>query len=247
MIFDMPANNPIRNLFTNIADQYDSMNRMLSLGLDISWRKNILKKVSQKCALNSDSLKILDIAAGTGDFSIALAKNFTASSVTAMDLTPAMLEIGREKSEKAGFQERIEFVEGDVNCLPFEDESFDMATCAFGFRNFPSAQKSLRETARVLKPGAPLVILEFFRPENAFAKWLLNFWLTLVSNIFARKSLKEYRYLRKSINNTHKINDFISYARDEGFDVCLKTTCFPYCTALILTKLKTGKETFSFD
>lgn len=232
----MSSDNPIRNLFTNIADQYDVMNRVLSLGLDISWRKRILKKLTLKSCKN----RILDIASGTGDFSIELAKKFKSSSVTAMDLTPAMLEIGRVKSGKAGLQERIEFIEGDVNCLPFENESFDMATCAFGFRNFPSAQKALGEVARVLKPDAPLVILEFFRPQNAFAKWLLNFWLMLVANIFARKSLKEYHYLRQSINNTHKINDFISYARGEGFEVHLKAACFPYCSALILTKSKKG-------
>ena len=138
-----PQTDEIRRLFTRIAGRYDLLNRALTFGLDLSWRRRAL-------ALLEAPTRVLDLATGTGDLALGFARRFPRARVTGLDLTPAMLAIARRRIARAGCAARVAFMEGDATRLPFPDGAFDTVTCAFGFRNFPDPAAALAETARVL-------------------------------------------------------------------------------------------------
>lgn len=154
----------VRGIFSNIASSYDTFNALASLGIDRSWRRALVKAA----ALDSSS-HVLDIAAGTGDVSLALARQAAPAEIVVSDFTPEMLTIAEEKAKTYGGPTRLEFLEADAQALPFEDERFDVATVAFGVRNFPERERNFAEVHRVLKPGGRYIILEFSRPP--FAPW----------------------------------------------------------------------------
>jgi ubiquinone/menaquinone biosynthesis methyltransferase len=226
----MSATDSLRKLFTKVSPGYDKVNRALSVGLDILWRRLALSLLSRE--VEKGDLQILDLAAGTGDFSVQAAKIFPSAKIQGVDITPAMMEIGKRKVDAAQLSERISFTEGNAMDLQFADNTFDCITCAFGFRNFPSAEKSLSEASRVLKKGGSLVVLEFFRPTSRLAK-LLELWIGIVSRIFARSHLKEYRYLGSSIKNTHAVSDFISIANGVNLELKHRKYYFPCCSCLV--------------
>ena len=151
-------------MFDSIAGDYDALNHILSLDVDKIWRKKALKQIVDAPA----PVQVLDLACGTGDFSIAIAKalsSATGSHVTGVDLSEGMLAVMREKVAKAGLTEMISIEEGDGENLRFPDNTFDRVTIAFGIRNFEDRPKGLREMLRVLKPGGRLVILERLPPR----------------------------------------------------------------------------------
>lgn len=137
----------VEQMFDTISGNYDNLNRMISLGTDQGWRRHVLKLVSDT---NPES--ILDIATGTGDLAILLSKS-DAERIVGLDLSAGMLEVGKEKVKVLGLQNRIEMIQGDSENLPFEDNSFDAITVAFGVRNFENLEKGLDEILRVLKPN----------------------------------------------------------------------------------------------
>ena len=226
----MSATDSLRKLFTRVSPGYDKVNRVLSIGLDILWRRLALRLLSRE--VQKDDLNILDLAAGTGDFSIQAARAFPNAKIQSVDITPAMMEIGKRKVDAARLSERISFAEGNAMDLQFADDTFDCITCAFGFRNFPSAEKSLLESSRVLKKGGCLIVLEFFRPAPRLARFL-ELWIGVVSRVFARSHLKEYRYLGSSIKNTHAVIDFISIANGVGLELKHRRYYFPCCSCLV--------------
>jgi demethylmenaquinone methyltransferase/2-methoxy-6-polyprenyl-1,4-benzoquinol methylase len=169
----MPKKEKIRQMFDGIAPDYDRLNHLMSLGVDRSWRRRALRWIVDA----QRPQRILDIACGTGDFSLAIARRMHADSrITGLDLSEGMLAVMREKVEAAGLSERISCLQGDCEAMPFPDGSFDVATIAFGIRNFEHREAALREILRVLRPGGRLVILELSVPENKPLRWGYNLY-----------------------------------------------------------------------
>src|SRR5690606_39121891 len=185
----------IRQMFDNISEDYDGLNRVISFGTDIKWRKKIVSFLKEKSPKT-----ILDIATGTGDLAIALAQT-GAEKIVGLDLSPGMLEVGKEKVSRKNLQDTIEMVVGDSENLPFEDNSFDAVTVAFGVRNFENLEKGLEEIRRVLKKGGNLVILETSVPTKTpfqqgyriYTKYIMP----TIGKIFS-KDRSAYTYLSES-------------------------------------------------
>ena len=162
-------------MFDNIAADYDKLNHIMSLDIDRIWRRKALRQI-----VSPDTKQVLDLACGTGDFSIAIARRTLREDlsvhVTGVDLSEGMLAVMREKVAREGLQEMISMQTGDGENLPFGTGSFDRVTIAFGIRNFENREKGLREMLRVLRPGGKLVILELSVPENAVIRWCYNLY-----------------------------------------------------------------------
>ena len=169
----MPPTEKIQQMFDGIAPDYDRLNHLMSLGVDRSWRRRALRWIVDADRAQS----ILDIACGTGDFSLAIGHRMHPDSrTTGLDLSEGMLTVMRDKVAKAGFEGRISCEQGDSEAMRFADASFDVVTIAFGIRNFAHREAALREILRVLKPGGRLVILELSVPENRLLRWGYNLY-----------------------------------------------------------------------
>ena len=169
----MPQKEKIQQMFDGIAPDYDRLNHLMSLGVDRSWRRRALREIVDAERAQS----ILDIACGTGDFSLAIAGRMHPDSrITGLDLSEGMLAVMRDKVAKAGLQDRIGCEQGDSEAMRFADASFDVVTIAFGIRNFAHREAALQEILRVLKPGGHLVILELSVPENRILRWGYNLY-----------------------------------------------------------------------
>jgi len=151
---DLSKKEQITKMFDTISKDYDSLNRVISFGIDVSWRKKIVAIVAKN---KPDS--ILDIATGTGDLAILLNKT-EATKIIGLDISEGMLNVAKEKVIRKNLENTIEMVLGDSEDLPFKDNSFDAITVAFGVRNFENLEKGLSEILRVLKPNGIFVILE---------------------------------------------------------------------------------------
>lgn len=188
----------VEQMFDTISGNYDSLNRMISLGTDQGWRRKVLKMVSDT---NPES--ILDIATGTGDLAILLSKS-NAKRIVGLDLSAGMLEVGKTKVKALGLQNKIEMIQGDSENLPFQDNTFDAITVAFGIRNFENLEKGLSEILRVLKPNGIFVILETSVPTKFPFKQGYNFYMKtfmpLMGKVFS-KDQKAYEYLSESAKN----------------------------------------------
>ncbi len=185
----------VAEMFDTISGNYDGLNRVISFGIDIKWRKKVVSIVSKK---NPD--KILDVATGTGDLAINLVKT-GAKEIIGLDISSGMLNVGREKIKAKKLNTIISMVQGDGEGLPYEDGYFDAITVAFGVRNFEHLEKGLSEIFRVLKPGGVFVVLETSIPTKAPYKQGYNFYskkiLPLIGKIFS-KDQSAYSYLSKS-------------------------------------------------
>lgn len=231
---DIQASAPeMRGLFTRVSCGYDRLNRTMSLGLDVLWRRRALTRLARAA---STPRRILDLATGTADFAIAAARLFPDACVKGVDLTPAMLEIGRRKVSDAGLDGRIELAEGDVSALGCGDASADVALCAFGFRNFPDRAAALREVARVLVPGGHLLVLELFRPRSRCLGALTALWMKCVAFLFAGGVRGDYGYLRASVEGTCSADGFVRMAAETGFSCLERFFYLPACSCLIFRK-----------
>ena len=208
----------VAEMFDNVSYKYDFLNRLLTFGIDMKWRKLVVKTVAKK-----RPKKVLDIATGTGDFVIMLA-DLNPEKIIGLDLSQGMLDIGIEKIEKKNLQHLIEMVQGDSENLPFEDASFDAITVGFGVRNFENLDKGLQEIYRVLKPGGVFVVLETSQPTGFLMKPLFKFYskyiIPTVGKLFSRDK-RAYEYLPESaalfpygekFNNILQKNGFINTA-----------------------------------
>ncbi|MEO7034853.1 MAG: bifunctional demethylmenaquinone methyltransferase/2-methoxy-6-polyprenyl-1,4-benzoquinol methylase UbiE [Polyangiaceae bacterium] len=183
-------------MFDGIAARYDLVNRVISLGIDQSWRRKTVR------ALNlAAGQRVLDLATGTADLAIQVAQTEPAVSVVGLDPSGKMLDVGRVKVERAKLGARVELVQGDAQALPFEDDSFASVCIAFGIRNVPDRAKALREMARVTRPGGRIAILELSEPRSGVLGALARFHIhTVVPYVGALLSgVKEYQYLQRSI------------------------------------------------
>ncbi len=185
----------VSEMFDNVSHNYDFLNRMMTLGIDMKWRKKVVQIVKEK---NPET--VLDIATGTGDFAIMLSK-LNPKKIVGLDLSKGMLEIGIEKVKNKKLDNLIEMVLGDSENLPFEDNSFDAITVGFGVRNFEDLDKGLQEIHRVLKPSGIFVVLETSQPDNYVIKKIFNFYskyiIPTIGKLFS-KDKKAYTYLPES-------------------------------------------------
>ncbi|MBR9916082.1 MAG: bifunctional demethylmenaquinone methyltransferase/2-methoxy-6-polyprenyl-1,4-benzoquinol methylase UbiE [Algicola sp.] len=185
----------VTQMFDNISKEYDGLNRVISFGIDIKWRNKVVDIVAK-----SNPENILDIATGTGDLAISLAKT-SASKIVGLDISDGMLEVGRKKINTKNLDDKISMVIGDSEQLPFEDNAFDAITVAFGVRNFETLEKGLAEIYRVLKPDGVFVILETSMPTKTPFKQGYNFYtkyiLPTIGKVFS-KDQSAYSYLCES-------------------------------------------------
>ncbi len=185
----------VKQMFDNISGSYDGLNRVISFGTDVKWRKRIVAFLKEEHPQN-----ILDIATGTGDLAIALAQT-GAKKIVGLDLSPGMLEVGKVKVSKKNLQDTIEMVVGDSENLPFDDNTFDAVTVAFGVRNFENLEKGLDEIRRVLKPGGHLLVLETSVPTKTPVKQgyriYTKYIMPTIGKIFS-KDRSAYQYLSES-------------------------------------------------
>ena len=207
-------------MFDRIAPRYDLMNRLISLGMDQSWRRRLVRSLGLGAGA-----RVLDLATGTADVALAIAGAELTASVVGLDPSPGMLDIGRGKIAAAGLAGRIELVEGGAEALPFADASFDACSMAFGIRNVPDRGRALAEMARVTRPGGRIGILELSEPRSGalapFARFHIH---TLVPSLGALLSgSREYRYLERSIAAFPSPAAFADLMRDVGL-VPLETT-----------------------
>src|SRR5512133_3203169 len=170
-----PTTERVRHIFSRLAPDYDRFNALSSLGADRGWRTRTVVLAE----LTSESV-VLDLAAGTGDLTMALARQGRPARVLSTDFVPEMLEVGMEKAARYEGPTQIEFTLADAQDLPFDDGSFDVVTIAFGVRNLPDRRANFREAYRVLKPGGRYVILEMTRPPFAPFRALYHFYLRVV-------------------------------------------------------------------
>jgi demethylmenaquinone methyltransferase / 2-methoxy-6-polyprenyl-1,4-benzoquinol methylase len=185
----------VKKMFNAIAGKYDFMNRLLTLRIDILWRRKAVRLIKQYAHET-----ILDIGTGTGDFAIELAK-LSPSKITGIDIAEKMLEIGREKIDHKKLSSIIELMEADCEKLPFKDNVFDLTTSAFGVRNFENLNKGLSEMYRVLKPGGIVLILEASEPVNMPFKKLYKAYMSKICPAIggAFSQNKAYDYLNRSV------------------------------------------------
>jgi len=185
----------VTQMFDTISKEYDGLNRVISFGIDIKWRKKVVEIVNKQ---QPDT--ILDIATGTGDLAINLAKT-SASKIIGFDISPGMLEVGKKKITHKQLDQKIEMVLGDSEKMPFDDNSFDAITVAFGIRNFENLEQGLSEILRVLKPNGVFVILETSVPTKTPFKQGYKLYtkriLPLIGKLFSRDKVA-YSYLSES-------------------------------------------------
>lgn len=204
-------------MFDAIAERYDRLNRILSLGVDRRWRK----KTVAALGLGDGPARILDLATGTGDLAIDIARRHQRTEVVGVDPSVKMLEVGRRKMIAAGLDTRVTMEVGDAQALAHADASFDGATIAFGIRNVPDRARGLAEMTRVVRPGGRVCVLELSEPRGGliapFARFHVHVLVPRIGALLSGK--KEYRYLQKSIAAFPPAETFAQMMRDAGLEV----------------------------
>ncbi len=192
-----PTTERVQSIFKSLAPDYDRFNRLSSLGVDRSWRRKTVKMAELR-----RTSQVLDIAAGTGDLTMALARYGQPESILSTDFVPEMLEVGKAKAAEYEGATSISFAVVDAQDLPFNDDSFDVVTVGFGVRNLPDRAANFREVHRVLKPGGRYLVLEMSRPPFAPFRALYHFYLhTVIPTLGGLLTGKRasFEYLRDSI------------------------------------------------
>ena len=205
-------------MFDAIARRYDLLNRVLSGGVDRRWRRKTVDALALPAGAPA---RVLDVATGTADLAIAIARRHPLATVVGLDPSTNMLEVGRRKLEKRGLADRVTLVEADAEALPFDDASFDGATIAFGIRNVPDRARGLAEMARVVRPGGRVCVLELSEPRGGLLAPIARFHVhVLVPRIGALLSgAKEYRYLQASIAAFPPADEFAAMMATAGLIV----------------------------
>ena len=215
-------------MFDQIASRYDRLNRILSLGLDNSWRRAAVAAL-----VLQPGYKILDVATGTGDLAFEIANSCERVAVVGSDPSPNMLAVAEAKRiSSKGPGESVQLEIGDAQQLPYEDDAFDGASIAFGIRNVPDRNQGLREMVRVTKPGGRVVVLELSEPGGGLFSSLARFYVhQVVPRVGAILSgSKEYRYLQQSIEAFPPADQFALMMLDAGLrDVSVRSLTFASC------------------
>ncbi len=208
--------NNVWAMFDRIAHRYDLLNRILSMRQDVIWRKKMARYIPA-----DTPVKILDLATGTGDQLIFLAKRRrNISSGIGVDMAEKMIEIGNEKIREKGLESRFELQKGNATDLPFDNDTFDVATISFGIRNVNDVERSLSEMRRILKPGGKALILEFSIPENRVIRSLYMLYfrhvLPRIGGLISGDS-QAYRYLNQTVETFPYGKAFCDLMENAGF------------------------------
>ena len=224
----------IVRLFDDIAPTYDKLNHILSLNIDKSWRSKSVKQV-----LKGKHDVVLDIACGTGDFSIELAQKGV-DKVIGVDISEGMMKIGMEKVKALGLEDKISMHVDDSESLSLEDNSIDAVTVAFGVRNFEHLQIGLNEMNRVIRPGGTVNVLELSIPSNPVLLWCYKLYFMHVLPFFGglvSGNKEAYKYLPTSVMNFPKPNVFMSMLETAGFKE-VKQRAFTFGLCRLFTGVK---------
>lgn len=222
----------VRQMFDSIAPAYDFMNRAMTMGIDIWWRRLAVKRLKR-----IRPTSILDVATGTGDFAIQLHNTLHPQHITGVDLSQGMLDEAVRKVKQKGLDGAITFEQGDCMALRMKDETFDAVTVAFGVRNFEHLQQGYREMARVLKPGGMLCVLELSTPTHPLIRWFYDLYtLHIIPWLGSLKSgdKSAYRYLPQSIAAVPQGDDMLQLMRNAGLrEATFKRLTLGVCTIYI--------------
>ncbi len=222
-------------MFDQIAGRYDMLNRVMSMGIDQSWRR----KTVDAMALPAGA-RVLDLATGTGDLALMIARMHSDAHVVGSDPSKRMLEVGVEKVTRSGLAERVELEVGDAQALRYDDDSFDGCCIAFGIRNVPDRSAALAEMARVTRPGGRVAVLELGEPSVG--------WLSPIARFHVRKVIpriggilsgsNEYKYLQESIAAFPPADEFAEQMQAAGLNVIdVKPLTFGACTLFVAEPL----------
>ena len=206
----------VRGMFNDIAPTYDKLNHILSLDIDKLWRKRVVRIVGKLGAK-----RIMDMATGTGDLAIAMARNIEDSTIYGADFSSEMLAVAKQKIEQLGLTERISLTECNAEDIPLEDDAVDAATVAFGVRNFEHQREALTEIKRTIRSGGHLVVLEFSNPRCAFVRWCYRLYSHYILPAIGRlvsKHATAYTYLPDSIDKFASPEAFTALLEEVGFD-----------------------------
>ncbi len=225
----------VERMFDSIAENYDTLNHTLSMGIDKGWRKKgilSLQKINPK--------NILDIATGTGDLALQAYTLLQPQSILGIDISEGMMEVARRKTDKMGLTDKITFEKQDCLALNLPDNSFDAAMVAFGVRNFEDLDKGLCEILRILKPGGQLMILELSTPRHFPMKqgyWLYSrLFIPTVGRLIS-KDKSAYTYLPKSVEAFIQGKEMVNTLLKNGFkEAKCKTYTFGICSMYLATK-----------
>jgi len=205
----------VAQMFNSIAACYDRLNRVLSVGTDVNWRKKAIKELR-----GDEPREILDVATGTADMAILACRLLKPQKIIGIDISDHMLELGRKKVEKEGLVNSIQLHVGDSETINFADSSFDAVMVAFGVRNFENLENGLKEMLRVLRPGGKLVVLEFSRPRTRIFRSLYNLYMGIVAPEVARwfsQNKKAYQYLNQSAKLFPERQVFVDILNNAGY------------------------------
>ncbi len=217
----MAKKEQVKDMFNNISYTYDRLNHLLSFGIDKCWRRKAIKYLLKE----KGDKQFLDIACGTGDFSIDLAKkldnkSLVNSHISSVDISEGMLEVMKSKVKKENLDKYISILLADGEALPFDDESFDLVSIAFGIRNFEDRDKGLREIYRVLKPNGKLLILELSEPSSKLLRYLYRLYFKKILpkiGAYLSGDKDAYTYLPKSVENFPNKKDFLASLAKASF------------------------------
>ena len=214
-------NDNIALMFNDIAPTYDKLNHILSLNVDKIWRRKAVRRV-KKALSNIERPIVLDVACGTADSTIQLAKKLEHTRIHAIDISEKMLAIGKEKVEKLKYEERmkISFTKSSAENIVFHDNVFDAVFVAFGVRNFSDRVKGLSEILRVLKPNGSLFVLELSEPQNVIVRWIYNLYFKNILPLIGKRvsgNANAYRYLQQTVEKFPMPKEFIKMLEDVGY------------------------------
>lgn len=233
----MPKKERIRNLFNNIAPKYDQLNRLMSFGTDKLWRRKAVREITE----TGLPISVLDVASGTADFAIDIARQLSQKShIIGIDISEQMLEKGRKKIAEAHLDTSISLQLADAENLPFNDDEFDYVTVAFGVRNFENLTQGLVEMHRVLRANGKLIILELSYPDSSIILWIykiyaLHFIPFLCGLISGNK--EAYQYLPLSILQFPKPAKFVPMLQEIGFNkISVKNMTLGVCRMYLCEK-----------
>lgn len=225
----------VSRMFDRIAPYYDFLNHFLSLGIDIRWRKKAIKELAPLAPK-----RILDVATGTGDVAIEMARQLRPEHIIGLDISKEMLEVGKKKILKRKLEDTIEMVHGDSENLPYDDNSFDAISVAFGVRNFEHLSVGLAEMFRVLKPGGKLVVLEFSKPRIFPVKQLFNLYFKYILPKIGKMTSKDdsaYSYLYRSVQAFPDGKAFETKLNEVGYKATTwEALTFGICSIYTATK-----------